>query len=125
MPPDWTQERKDEVIASYLAQNPTPETSTEIVKSIADDLGDDFTPNGVMAILIKAGKYVKKTQGTAAKANGESKSTRVNKAEAIQGLVDVIEANGVEADGDIIGKLTGKAAIYFKETIETIANNAE
>lgn len=123
--PDWTQERKDEVIASYLSQNPTPETSTEIVKSIAEDLGDDFTPNGVMAILIKAGKYVKKSQTSASKSNGESKGTRVNKAEAIQGLVDVIEANGVEADGDIIGKLTGKAAIYFKETIETIANNAE
>lgn len=118
---EWTDELKQEVVTKYEAAKPTPDTTTEIVKDIADELGADFTPNGVRAILVKAGVYLKKTPATSSAGNGESKGTRVNKAEAINQLVSIIEANGLEADSDIIGKLTGKAAIYFAETIKTIA----
>jgi hypothetical protein len=117
--PDWTQELKDEVIEKYKAENPTPENTVEIVKAIADEMGNDFTVNGVRTILHKADVYVKKTPATGSKTNGESK--RVNKADAINNLSSLIESNGLEADGDILGKLTGKAAIYFKEIIEKIA----
>jgi len=120
--PEWTDEIKSRVIKNYEDAKPTPENTTEIVKAIADELGSDFTPNGVRAILVKAGKYLKKTPATGAKANGDSKSTRVNKADAINGLTSLIEAAGLEADGDIIGKLTGKAAIYFTEIFEKLSD---
>lgn len=119
--PEWSDEKKAKVIEDYLAANPTPENSMQIVKDIADGLGDDYTPNGVMAILVKAKKYVKKTSTTTtSKSNGEAKGTRVNKADAINNLTDAIEAAGLEADGDIIGKLTGKAALYFTGVIEQL-----
>ena len=52
----WTDESKAEAIESYTDANPTPETSMEIVKQIADDLGE--SPNGVRMILTKAGVYL-------------------------------------------------------------------
>lgn len=119
--PEWNDEIRASVVKQYVDQNPTPETSTEIVKAIATELGDDYTPNGVMAILIKAGKYIKKTPQTGAKTNGASKGTRVSKADAINDLSELIEAAGLEADGDILGKLTGKAAVYFKEVFEKVS----
>lgn len=120
--PDWTQERKDEVVEQYKAANPTPETSMQIVKGISEELGDDYTPNGVMAILVKARNpdgssvYIKKTAATGTAKSGETK--RVSKADAVNELTEVIESLGLEADGDILGKLTGKAAVYFTKVIK-------
>ena len=67
----WTDEQKAEAVEAYTDSDPTPETSMEIVKQIADDMGQ--SPNGVRMILTKAGVYVKKTP--AAKSNGASAST--------------------------------------------------
>ena len=36
----WTDESKAEAIAMYQEAQPTPETSMEIVKQIADELGE-------------------------------------------------------------------------------------
>lgn len=119
--PDWTDEVKEQVYTMYKDANPTPDTSTEIVKSIAEELGDDYTANGVRVILSKADLYIKKTPTTGSGSNGASKTPRVNKAEAINNLSELITAQGLEADMEIIGKLTGKAAIYFKEVFEKIA----
>ena len=55
-------------------QAPTPETSMEVVKEIAEEL--DESPNGVRMILTKAGVYVKKTPAKAA--TGGRASTRVS-----------------------------------------------
>ena len=106
----WTDESKAEAIESYEMANPTPETSMEIVKQIADDMGE--SPNGVRMILTKAGVYVKKTP---AKGNGGggSTTTRVSKAAAVEDLTAAITDTGGEVDEDIVGKLTGKAAMYF------------
>jgi transposase-like protein len=108
---EWTDELKQEVIEAYEALEPTPETTMDAVKEVANDFGK--TANGVRMILSKAGVYVKKTA-----AAGESKSTstgakRVNKAEAIAALKKVIEDAGKEVDDDICDRLTGKAAVYI------------
>jgi len=118
---DWTDELKAEVIEKYKTAKPTPDTTTEIVKDIAEELGDGFTANGVRVILVKAGEYLKKTPATGKTGNGEKKSTRVNKQEALDALVVAIEASGLEADMDIIGKFTGKAALYLTEVISKTA----
>ena len=36
----WTDESKAEAVELYTAENPTPETSMEVVKDIADMLGE-------------------------------------------------------------------------------------
>jgi hypothetical protein len=116
---DWTDELKAKVIKMYQDAKPTPENTTEVVKSIAEDLGDGFTANGVRVILVKAGEYLKKTPTTGSKGgNGEAKAPRVNKSDSINELIAIIESTGLEADQDIINKLTGKAAVYFKQVIE-------
>ncbi len=111
----WTDEAKAEVIEKYENENPTPETSVEIVQAIAEEM--DSTPNGVRMILTKAGVYVKKT---AAKKEGKSKSTRVSKEDAQDALKSALEDAGQEPNEDIISKLTGKAAVYFKEVVDAI-----
>jgi hypothetical protein len=116
--PEWSDVLKAQVEKDYLAASPTPENTSEVVKTIAEGLGEGYTPNGVMSILVKREVYVKKNQTTTKKEGTTSK--RVNKADAVKDLNAVIEANGLEADGDIIGKLTGKAAVYFKEIIEKV-----
>jgi hypothetical protein len=113
---EWTDELKTTVIDMYKEAEPTADTSVEIVKNITDELGEGFTVNGVRMILSKAGVYIKKTPGTAAKTDS-TKAPRVNKAESITALTEAIEALGMEADGDILGKLTGKAAVYFTSII--------
>lgn len=109
----WTDEKKAEAVSMYEEQNPTPETSMEIVKEIADEI--DESPNGVRMILTKAGVYVKKT--AAAKASGgegsKASGTRVSKAAAQEALTAAISDAGKSVDEEIISKLTGKAAQYF------------
>ena len=117
----WTDENKNQVIAAYKAANPTPETSTEIIKEIAEDM--EATANGVRMILMTAGVYIKKdATATPAKgkdASGAEKAPRVSKESQIADLKAAIEAKGAEADEDILSKLTGKAAAYFLKVLNT------
>ena len=115
----WTDENKAEAVELYTTEDPTPETSMEIVKTIADTLGE--SPNGVRMILTKAGVYVKKAPATSsAKSNGGG--GRVSKADSQQTLKDALSDAGQNIDGDIIDKLTGKAAVYFAGVINTMNN---
>ena len=114
----WTEELKQEAIDKYLAAEPTPESSTEIIKDIADEM--DQSPNGVRMVLIQAKVYVKKDAATPAttgkgktKTDGESGTKRVSKESQVAALKAAIEAKGGEIDDDILSKLTGKAAAYF------------
>ena len=106
----WDDDKKAQAVEMYEAQDPTPETSMEIVKEIAEELNE--SPNGVRMILTKAGVYVKKTQATG---NGGASSggSRVSKQAAQDALTAAITDKGLTVDEDIISKLTGKAAQYF------------
>ena len=115
----WTDESKAEAIESYTAAHPTPETSMEIVKQIADDLGE--SPNGVRMILTKAGVYVKKTPATKS-SGGSTGGTRVSKQAAQDALVAAITDAGAEVDEDVVSKLTGKAAQYFTKVLTAVAD---
>jgi len=110
----WTEEAKAEAISMYEEANPTPENSIEIVKNIAEEL--DETVNGVRMILSTAGVYVKK----ATKEATAKKSTRISKEDSQNALISAITDAGQEADEAIISKMTGKAAVYFKDIIEAI-----
>jgi transposase-like protein len=116
----WTDEKKAEVVKMYLEAEPTPETSVEIVKEIAEKVEE--TPNGVRMILSKAEVYVKKEAGAAA-SSGTTKSsgtTRVSKSDSIQGLKDVIAASGQTVNDEVLDKLTGKQAVYLTEVMKTL-----
>lgn len=117
----WTDESKATAIEMYEAEEPTPENSMEIVKAIAEELGE--SPNGVRMILTKAGVYVKKAASAGASSGGTSKSTgggRVSKAAAIEALTAALTDAGAEVDEEILSKLTGKAAQYFTTVINSI-----
>jgi len=116
----WDDEKKAAVIEAYEKAEPTPETSMEIVKEIAEEYEE--SPNGVRMILTKAGVYVKKTP---ASGGGEKKAastggTRVSKAAAAEALSAAISDAGQEVDEEIVSKLTGKAAQYFTTIITAI-----
>lgn len=112
---EWTDELKAQVIEAYESAEPTPETTMDVVKDLAEEF--DKTPNGVRIVLSKAGVYVKKTAGSPAKSSGNGGTKRVNKAEAIATLKEAIEKAGKDVDDDICDRLTGKAAVYFTEII--------
>jgi len=119
----WTQERKDEVIKAYLAEKPTAETSAEICKQIADDMGE--SPNGIRMILVQSGNYVKKDAGAVAQTSaGTAKSgegtKRVSKETSLAALSKAISDAGGTVDQEILDKLTGKAAIYFSSVIAEV-----
>ena len=116
----WTDESKQEAVDMYVEGEPTPETSMEIVKDIADHLGE--SPNGVRMILTKAGVYVKKTPATGAAKSSGGGSARVSKADAAAALTSALTDAGQEVDADIIDKLTGKASVYFTGVINAINN---
>lgn len=121
---EWTDELKAEVVEAYVAKNPTPENSMEIVKELAEQF--DKTANGIRMILSKEEVYVKKTPAAAEKKEAKSGgSTRVSKADAIKALSDSISANGAEVDEEILSKLTGKAAMYLKGVIDAVAGGNE
>lgn len=118
----WDDDKKAAVIKDYEAAEPTPETSMEIVKDIADEYGE--SPNGVRMVLSKAGVYVKKTP--APSGGGSSSSggggTRVSKAAAQESLIAAIKDAGQEVDEDVVSKLTGKAAQYFTTVLTSVAS---
>ena len=117
----WTDESKAQAVEMYTAEEPTPETSMEIVKTIAEELNE--SPNGVRMILTKAGVYVKKAPGPSTSSNGSTGGgKRVSKADAQQDLTNALSDAGQEIDEDIISKLTGKAAVYFTGVINNINN---
>ena len=117
----WDDDKKAQAVSLYEEAEPTPETSMEIVKDIAEEL--DESPNGVRMILTKAGVYVKKTP--AAKSSGGTTSgggggTRVSKAAAAEALIAALGDAGQDVDEEIISKLTGKASQYFTSIITKI-----
>ena len=115
----WDDDKKAQAVSMYEEAEPTPETSMEIVKDIAEEL--DESPNGVRMILTKAGVYVKKTP--AAKSSGSTTGgggTRVSKAAAAEALIAALGDAGQDVDEEIIAKLTGKASQYFTSIITAI-----
>ena len=118
----WTDESKAEAVELYTEAEATPETSMEIVKDIAEQLGE--SPNGVRMILTKAGVYVKKTPAarSSASSTGGTGTARISKAYAQKTLTGALTDAGQEIDADIIDKLTGKAAVYFAGVISAITN---
>lgn len=116
----WTDELKAKVIEMYEGAEPTPETSTEIIKDIAEEI--EMSPNGVRMVLVQAGVYVKKDPGTSStsksKTSGGEGSKRVSKEASIAELKAAIEAKGAPIDDDILSKLTGKAAVYLLSVIK-------
>jgi hypothetical protein len=109
----WTEELKTKVIEMYETAGPTPESSTEIIKDIAEEI--EMSPNGVRMVLVQAGVYVKKEASSSpskTKTTGEG-TKRVSKESSIAELTQAIEAAGKPVDEDILSKLTGKAAVYF------------
>jgi transposase-like protein len=116
----WTDELKAKVIEMYEQAGPTPESSTEIIKDIAEEI--EMSPNGVRMVLVQAGVYVKKDSSagsakTTKTASGEG-SKRVSKEDSIATLKAAIEAKGGPIDDDILSKLTGKAAVYFASVLK-------
>ena len=108
----WTEELKAELIEAYLGKDPTPETTSEIVKELAADFSG--TVNSIRMTLNKAGVYVKTVpKATTTGADGAPAAKRVSKADSIESLTQAIQAKGLEVDEAILSKLTGKAAIYF------------
>lgn len=116
----WDDDKKAQAVSMYEDQGPTPETSMEIVKAIAEELEE--SPNGVRMILTKAGVYVKKTPATGTTKTSSS-GGRVSKAAAQEALSAAITDAGQEVDEDVISKLTGKAAQYFTTVIGNVTSN--
>ena len=115
----WTDEKKQEAVDLYTAEEPTPENSMEIVKDIADQLEE--SPNGVRMILTKAGVYVRKTPAPSGGSGGGG-GGRVSVADAQAAVTSALSDAGQEVDAAIISKLTGKAANYFATIINNLNN---
>lgn len=114
----WDDEKKEAVVEAYKEAAPTPETSIEIVKEIAEEYEE--SPNGVRMILTKAGVYIRKTAAAGTSSNGNA-SPRVSKADAQDELIAALTSAGQSVDEDIVSKLTGKAAKYFAGVISSVA----
>lgn len=122
----WEQKDKEKVIKMYEDASPTPETSTEIIKDIAEEM--DVSPNGVRMVLVQAGVYVKKEAGTAstgskAKTASGDAPKRVSKETQIAELRSAIESIGADVDDEILDKLTGKAAAYFTKVLAKVGDD--
>ncbi len=113
----WDDTKKEAVKAAYLEREPTPANSMDIVTELAEEFEESV--NGVRMILTQAKIYIKKEPATkasssASKSGGASGgSTRVSKEQSHASLTSAIEGLGLNADSEIISKLTGKAAVYF------------
>ncbi len=119
----WDDAKKQKAVDLYESKNPTPETSIQIVKEIAEELGE--TPNGVRMILSKAEVYVKSSPGAttpsaSSKKTEAPKAPKVGKADKIQMLSEAISASGMVPDAEILDKLTGKAAEYFATVVKAL-----
>jgi ribosome recycling factor len=114
----WTDEKKEQAVTLYEAQGPTPETSMEIVKEIADELEE--SPNGVRMILTRAGVYIKKAAAVKNGSQSTGGTGRVSKQAMQDELITAITDAGQPVDEDIISKLSGKAAQYLASVISSI-----
>ncbi len=115
---DWTDENKAQLIEEYKKEEPTAETSSEIVAELAPKY--DATPNGVRMILVRAGVYIAKAK--AKTSTDSSKEKKETKKESLDRLTSIIEAQALTADDTVISKLTGKAAAYFADIIRDATN---
>ena len=121
---DWTKEIKAEVIKKYQDANPTVDNSNEIVKEIADGI-EGCTVNGLRLILAKAVDdegnkvYISKNDSASGTNGDKPKTKRVDKAASIKALTKLIKDADITVDDDILGRMTGKMAVYitgvFKE----------
>ena len=119
----WTDEQREEAKELYLNANPTPETTTEIVKDVAETMGQ--TANGVRMILNKMDDvYIKAASAkTPSKAGDSDKPKRVSKADSANALIKALEAEAVELSDDdlaVIGRMTGKATQLIASWVTTI-----
>ena len=116
----WTDELKAKVIEMYEGAEPTPESSTEIIKDIAEEI--EMSPNGVRMVLVQAGVYVKKDPGSSSSGKAKSPSgegsKRVSKEASIAELRAALQDMNKPVDDDILSKLTGKAAVYLLSVIK-------
>ena len=124
----WTDEQREEAKELYLNANPTPETTTEIVKDVAETMGQ--TANGVRMILNKMDDvYIKAASAkTPSKAGDSDKPKRVSKADSANALIKALEAEAVELSDDdlaVIGRSTGKMTILIKSWIDAIIGEDE
>ena len=113
----WTDESKQQAIDLYTKQDPTPDTSMEVVKDIAEELGE--SPNGGRMILTRASVYVKKNPSRSS-TGGSTGGGRVSKEAMHNELKTAISDAGQEVEDDIIGRLSGKAAQYMAKVINAI-----
>ena len=111
----WTQEQKNAIVEAYEVEEPTVETSEEIVNMIAEDSKEDpdlygevRTVNAVRRILSNAKVYIKKEVAT--KAKGEKKTRVTPKAKALADFTAILKLNDVEfsLDDDDTKKMTAK-----------------
>ena len=114
----WTDESKQQAIDLYTEQDPTPETSMEIVKEIADELGE--SPNGVRMILTRASVYVKKNPSSGSSSGNSTGGGRVSKEAMHNELKSAISDAGQEVDDEIISRLSGKAAQYLAGIVNAV-----
>lgn len=116
----WTDDDKKKAIEMYEKAEPTPETSTEIIKDIAEEM--EQSPNGVRMVLVQAGVYVKKEasspKGGESKTGSGEGTKRVSKESQIAALKAEIVKREADVDDDILEKLTGKAAAYFVKVLQ-------
>lgn len=132
----WTQEKKDAVIQEYVDTMANEydndvdraANSMEVVEELA--VKYEEAVNGTRAILSRGKVYIKKSAVAATAATktaggaAAGTSKRVNKAEAIQSLKDVIvmlsNNDPASIDNEILDKLTGKAAMYFTGVLQPL-----
>lgn len=114
----WDDSKKAAAVKAYEKANPTPENSMEIVKQIAEDMGE--SPNGVRMVLTKAGVYVKKAATASSKSATPTGTGRVSKEAAQEALTAALRDALQEIDEDIVSKMTGKAAQYFARIISAL-----
>lgn len=122
----FTDEQKQEIADKYVAAEPTPENSMEIVKELAEEY--EHSANGIRMFLSQKGVYVKKgeaAKSSTSKAASGDKAPRVSKEGAQKALTDAIEAAGADVDSEIISKLTGKAAQYFTGVLKAATGGNE
>lgn len=124
----WTDEQREEAKELYLNANPTPETTTEIVKDVAETMGQ--TANGVRMILNKMDDvYIKAASAkTPSKAGDSDKPKRVSKADSANALIKALESEAVELSDDdlaVIGRMTGKATQLIASWVTTIVGEDE
>lgn len=116
----WDTDKKLMAVEKYENASPTPETSMQIVKDIAEELEESV--NGVRMILIKAGVYIKSKGAEPSESDTKPKegSGRVSKDASHAALKAAIKAVGASVDEELVGKLTGKAAQYFTTVLQSI-----